>query len=198
MDRIFKDQIGLDLEVYVDNMVAKSAHGDRYCAILTRIFDVLRKHKLKLNQEKCSFRVQVGKFLGYMLTRRGIKANSDKSIERALPVFQSLRRSERFQWTEACESAFQELKAMLISPLVLSKPKEVMPIMLCHFGLPGIIVLDNDIQFTSQLVAEFCSQLGIKQAFTFVEHPQSYGQVESANRVILRGFRRRQEEAKGR
>ncbi|RDY13193.1 hypothetical protein CR513_01922, partial [Mucuna pruriens] len=36
------------------------------------------KHKLKLNPEKCSFYVQAGKFLGYMLTRRGIEANLDK------------------------------------------------------------------------------------------------------------------------
>ncbi|RDX66458.1 hypothetical protein CR513_54770, partial [Mucuna pruriens] len=39
---------------------------------------VLKKHKLKLNLEKCSFSVQVGKFLGFILTQRGIKANPEK------------------------------------------------------------------------------------------------------------------------
>ncbi|RDY04110.1 hypothetical protein CR513_12219, partial [Mucuna pruriens] len=70
--------IGLDLEVYVDNMVVKLAQGEQHCVVLTRIFDVLRKHKLKLNLEKCSFNVQAKKFLGYILTRRGIEANSNK------------------------------------------------------------------------------------------------------------------------
>ncbi|RDX75239.1 hypothetical protein CR513_44905, partial [Mucuna pruriens] len=56
MDRIFKDVMGHDMEAYIDNM----------------------KHQLKLNLEKCSFGVQDGKFLEYMLTERGIEANPEK------------------------------------------------------------------------------------------------------------------------
>ena len=52
----------------------KSEHiGD-----LTNIFQILREHKLRLNASKCSFRVGSGKFLGYMMTYRGIEVNPDQ------------------------------------------------------------------------------------------------------------------------
>ncbi|RDY13818.1 Tf2-9, partial [Mucuna pruriens] len=69
---------------------------------------------------------------------------------------------------------------------------------ICCFGLSGKIVLNNGTQFASQATANFCTQLGIKQRFTSVKHPQMNGQAEDANKVILRGLHRRLEEAKGR
>ena len=42
---------------------------------LQTIFEILRNHKLRLNASKCSFGVGSGKFLGYMLTHRGIEVN---------------------------------------------------------------------------------------------------------------------------
>ncbi|RDX72153.1 Gypsy retrotransposon integrase-like protein 1, partial [Mucuna pruriens] len=48
------------------------------------------------------------------------------------------------------------------------------------------------------VMTEFCEGLKIKQLFTSVEHPQSNGQAEAANKVILTGIRRRLEDAKGR
>ena len=45
---------------------------------LTSIFEILRKHKLRLKASKCSFGVGSGKFLGYMVTHRGIEVNSDQ------------------------------------------------------------------------------------------------------------------------
>ena len=41
------------------------------------MFEVLRHHKLRLNAEKCAFRVGAGKFLGYLITNRGIEVNPD-------------------------------------------------------------------------------------------------------------------------
>ncbi|RDY05632.1 Tf2-11, partial [Mucuna pruriens] len=67
-----------------------------------------------------------------------------------------------------------------------------------RFGIPAEIVSDNGTQFTSRTTAEFFEGLRIKQLFTSVEHPQSNGQTEAANRVILRGLQKRLEEAKGR
>ncbi|RDX98563.1 Tf2-9, partial [Mucuna pruriens] len=69
---------------------------------------------------------------------------------------------------------------------------------ICRFGLPAEIVSDNGTQFASLATAKFCQELHIRQLFTSVEHPQANGQAEAANRVILRGLRRRLEEAKGR
>ncbi|RDX91097.1 Retrovirus-related Pol polyprotein from transposon 17.6, partial [Mucuna pruriens] len=78
MDKIFKDVIGIDVEVYVDDMVVKSTMADKHCTTLERVFSILRKHQLKLNPEKCSFGIHARKFLGFMLTKRGIEANLEK------------------------------------------------------------------------------------------------------------------------
>lgn len=60
-------------------------------------------------------------------------------------------------------------------------------------GVPGVLVTGNSTQFTSRGFRELISGLKIKQRFTSVEHPQTNGQAESANRVILRGIRKRLE-----
>ncbi|RDX64247.1 hypothetical protein CR513_57218, partial [Mucuna pruriens] len=78
MDQIFKGLIGGDVEVYVDDMVVKSTTAAYHYRALRKVFQVLRKHQLKLNPEKCSFGVQAGKFWGFMLTEGGIKANLEK------------------------------------------------------------------------------------------------------------------------
>ncbi|RDX78896.1 hypothetical protein CR513_40746, partial [Mucuna pruriens] len=75
MDEIFKRVRGSDVEVYVDDMVVKSKATDNHWESLGRVFEILRKYRLRLNPTKCSFGVQAGKFLGYMLTERGIEAN---------------------------------------------------------------------------------------------------------------------------
>ena len=48
---------------------------------LKSVFEVLRKHKLCLNASKCSFGVSLGKFLGYMVTHRGIEVNPNQMKE---------------------------------------------------------------------------------------------------------------------
>ena len=45
---------------------------------LRSIFEILRKHKLRLNASKCSFGVSLGKFLGYMITHHGIEVNPNQ------------------------------------------------------------------------------------------------------------------------
>ena len=67
----------------------------------------------------------------------------------------------------------------------------------CRFGVPKRLVSDNGTQFTSHQLRNLCEEVGIQQVFASVEHPQTNGQVESANRVLLRGLKRRLEKAKG-
>ena len=67
----------------------------------------------------------------------------------------------------------------------------------CRFGIPKRLVSDNGTQFASQQLGKLCTELGIKQAFTSIEHPQTNRHVESTNRVLLRGMKRRLEKAKG-
>jgi hypothetical protein len=69
---------------------------------------------------------------------------------------------------------------------------------LARFGVPQAIVTDNGTQFTDGKFQDFVAKLGTKQHFTSVEHPQTNGQAEAANRVILRGLRRRLGESKKR
>ena len=54
----------------------------------------------------------------------------------------------------------------------------------CRFGILKRLVSDNDTQFASQQLGKLCTKLGVKQ-------------VESANRVLLRGMKRRLDKAKG-
>ena len=63
--------------------------------------------------------------------------------------------------------------------------------------VPRRLVSDNSTQFASQQLGKLCTEVGIKLVFASVEHPQTNGQVESANRVLLRGLKRRLEKAKG-
>ncbi|KAL0437620.1 UNVERIFIED_CONTAM: hypothetical protein Sradi_0469900 [Sesamum radiatum] len=56
-------------------MLVKSKKVEEHVKDLEETFSVLRKYKLKLNPAKCAFGVQVGCFLGFMVTQRGIEAN---------------------------------------------------------------------------------------------------------------------------
>ena len=78
MTRMFEPQLGKNIEIYVGDMVVKSKVVFGHLGDLDGIFDVLRRHKLRLNASKCSFGVGSGKFLGYMVTHRGIEVNPNQ------------------------------------------------------------------------------------------------------------------------
>ena len=68
-------------------MVVKSKVVSKHVGNLANIFEILRKHKLRLNASKFSFGVGSRKFLGYMVTHRGIEVNPDqiKAINKLQP-----------------------------------------------------------------------------------------------------------------
>ena len=66
------------IEIYVNDMVVMSKVVSEHLGDLGNAFNVLRKHKLRLNASKCSFGVGSGKFLGYMVTHREIEVNPDQ------------------------------------------------------------------------------------------------------------------------
>ncbi|RDX62682.1 Retrovirus-related Pol polyprotein, partial [Mucuna pruriens] len=147
MDRIFKENIGSQLEVYVDDMVVKSTTEVGHVDNLSSIFGVLRRHQLKLNPEKCSFGVKASKFLGFMLTRRGkpiyvymsISDNAMRSIiiqeekgEQQLVYYMSkvLQRAElRYQKIEKA-TLVMIITARKLSPYFQSQP------VVCRVDLP--------------------------------------------------------------
>ena len=111
---------------------------------LRETFDTFRSYNMKLNLSKCAFGMTAGKFLGFMVSQRGIKVNLDKIqaiIEMAPPKnvkeVQNLnskvvtlnrfipRATDKclsffrmlkkfFEWTVECQQAFKDLKAYLL------------------------------------------------------------------------------------
>ncbi|KAL0374129.1 UNVERIFIED_CONTAM: Retrovirus-related Pol polyprotein from transposon gypsy [Sesamum radiatum] len=77
VNQMFKDQIGTSMEVYVDDMLVKSTEVD-HLRNLKQAFEIMRAYGMKLNPSKCTFGVRGGKFLGYMVSERGIEANPEK------------------------------------------------------------------------------------------------------------------------
>ncbi|KAL0402391.1 UNVERIFIED_CONTAM: hypothetical protein Slati_4269000 [Sesamum latifolium] len=75
VDKIFRPQIRRNVELYVADMLVKSKKTEDHIADLEETFAVLRKYRLKLNPAKCAFGIQGGRFLGFMVTQRGIEAN---------------------------------------------------------------------------------------------------------------------------
>jgi len=78
MDRILAPMIGRNVLAYMDDMVVTSPERDRHVADLKELFATIAKYDLKLNPEKCVFGVEAWKFLGFLLTERGIEVNPDK------------------------------------------------------------------------------------------------------------------------
>ena len=70
--------MGKNIKIYIDDMVVKSKMVSERLGDLQVIFQILRKYKLCLNATKCSFGMGSGKFLGYMVTYRGIEVNPDQ------------------------------------------------------------------------------------------------------------------------
>ena len=153
MNKIFAYQIGRNVQVYVDDMLVKSLHEYDHLDDLRETFDTLRSYNMKLNPNKCAFGVMAGKFLGFMVSQRGIKVNSEKihaimELEppKTIKEVQSLNGKivalnrfvskatdkclpffrtlrKSFEWTDECQKAFKDLKKYLSFPPLLSPSK---------------------------------------------------------------------------
>ena len=150
---MFARQIGRNVQVYVDDMLVKSLCENDHLEDLKETFDTLRSYNMKLNPNKCAFGVTAGKFLGFMVSQRGIEVNLEKiraimELEAPWTVkeVQSLngkiaalnrfvsrvmdrclpffRTLKRsFEWMDECQTAFNNLKTYLSSPPLLSPSK---------------------------------------------------------------------------
>ena len=131
-------------------MLVKSRREEDHLKDLKETFDTLRSYNMKLNSGKWAFGVMAGKFLGFMVSQRGIEANSDKiqaimemkppknvkevqSLNGKVAALNSFvsRATDKclpffrtlkksFEWTDECQQAFKELKAYLSTPPLLS------------------------------------------------------------------------------
>jgi hypothetical protein len=136
-------------------VVVKTREEEGLISDLAETFDKLRKFKIKLNPEKCTFGVPSGKLLKYMVSWQGIDPNPEKvsaitkmkppeSLHdvqklmgciaalsrfvlqlsvRGLPIFELLKKQDKFQWTQEAEEAFEDMKKYLTTPPTLVGPK---------------------------------------------------------------------------
>ena len=73
--KMFRPLLGKTMEVYIDDMLVKSKERSDHTTHLQEAFELLRAYEMKLNPSKCAFGVSSGRFLGFMVTQRGIEAN---------------------------------------------------------------------------------------------------------------------------
>ncbi|XP_027368366.1 uncharacterized protein LOC113874337 [Abrus precatorius] len=87
MITLFHDMMHREVEVYVDDMIAKSTNEEDHVTNLHKLFERLRKFKLRLNPTKCTFGVKSGKLLGFIVSQKGIEVDPHKvkAINEILP-----------------------------------------------------------------------------------------------------------------
>jgi hypothetical protein len=87
MNLIFHELLGNTVEVYIDDIVVKSANFSSHIADLRKAFDKIRRYGLKMNPRKCAFGVSAGKFIGFVIHEHGIEIDPDriKSIRNVGP-----------------------------------------------------------------------------------------------------------------
>jgi hypothetical protein len=76
--KVLHSQIDKNVLTYVDDIIVKSTKQENHVADLQETFANFRRAGLKLNLEKCVFGVKKGKFLGCLVSTKGIEANTSK------------------------------------------------------------------------------------------------------------------------
>ncbi|KAK2407622.1 hypothetical protein QL285_043225 [Trifolium repens] len=79
MNSMFHDFIGTFMQVYIDDIIIKSSSEDSHLLYLRQSFERMRKHGLKMNPLKCAFCVHAGDFLGFVVHKKGIEINQNKT-----------------------------------------------------------------------------------------------------------------------
>ena len=78
MVTLFHDMMHKEIEVYVDDLIAKSREDESHVENLRKLFNRLRKFRLKLNTAKCTFGATFEKLLGFIVSRKRIEVDLDK------------------------------------------------------------------------------------------------------------------------
>ena len=78
MVALFHDIIYHEIEVYIDDMIVRSQTGEEHLDHLQKLFERLKKYKLRLNPNKCTFGARSGKLLGFVVSNKGIEVDPAK------------------------------------------------------------------------------------------------------------------------
>ncbi|KAG8484957.1 hypothetical protein CXB51_021413 [Gossypium anomalum] len=131
MVTLFHDMMYKEIEVYVDDMIAKSRTENEHVQVLRKLFLRLRKFQLKLNLAKCTFGVRSGKLLGFVVSEKGIEIDPDKiRAIQELPPPRIQKEHNPGVWDEECQKTFDKVKHSLSNALVLMPPCPDKPLIL--------------------------------------------------------------------
>ncbi|XP_071911843.1 uncharacterized protein [Coffea arabica] len=127
VNKLFQNQIGRNMEVYVDDMIVKSRAGPQLVPDLREILSILPESRMRLNPKKCIFGVRSGRFLGFLVSREGIRANPEKLqaiMDMAPP--RSVKEVQRLTGTMAAQNRFLSRSAIRGLPFfrILKAPKD--------------------------------------------------------------------------
>ena len=73
MVALFHDMIHQAIEVNMGDMIARSQTEDEHLDHLQKLFERLKKYKLRLNPSKCTFGAWSGKLLGFIVNKKVLK-----------------------------------------------------------------------------------------------------------------------------
>jgi hypothetical protein len=75
---IIYDLLGVLMEVYINNVVVKLLRIEDHITGLKLSLERMKKYRLQMNQQKCSFGVMSGKFLGFVVHEHDIQIDPKK------------------------------------------------------------------------------------------------------------------------
>ncbi|GKB54125.1 reverse transcriptase domain-containing protein, partial [Tanacetum coccineum] len=78
MDKVLKGQKGRNLEVYLEEIVVKIKTDENLIKDVEETLDKLQRVNVKVDPSKCTFGMEEGNLLGYVVTTEGIKVDSEK------------------------------------------------------------------------------------------------------------------------
>ncbi|GAU43828.1 hypothetical protein TSUD_399210 [Trifolium subterraneum] len=121
MDRVFVEQIGKNLEVYIDDMVVKTQKEGEHDKDLEDILKSRDRSKAIIDMRSPTSVKEVQQLTGRIAALSRFLSCSG---EKACHFFATLRKSERFTWSPECQEVFQKLKVFLASPPILTRPEQ--------------------------------------------------------------------------
>jgi hypothetical protein len=152
MNHIFHDLIGNLVEIYIDDVVVKSASVEGHLDDLRQVLERTRKFGLRMNPKKYAFGVSAGQFLGFLVHERGIEIGlkSQEAVRTMVPPttkinfvrrfisnlsgwiepfmeLVKIKTNEELRWGAEQQRAFEEIKEYLLRPPVLVPPQQDRP-----------------------------------------------------------------------
>ncbi|KAH0650155.1 hypothetical protein KY284_030067 [Solanum tuberosum] len=126
MNSILRPYLDLLVIVFIDDILVYSRSKAEHAEHLRAVLQVLRDRELYVKFSKCEFWLDSVAFLGHIVSDTCITIDTQK-IEAGFsspstPLTKLTQKATKFQWTQACEHSFHELKDRLISTPVLALP----------------------------------------------------------------------------